>query len=729
MRKYRYDILALLVLTILPVLFFLRLLVPSQSILATPDFGRSDAWHFSFATKYALSEALKAGQLPTWRFDIGDGFPLLAEGQTGTFYLPNLLLFRFFPMPLAYTLSLITSFLLSGYGWFFYLRVVRMKTLPSLFGALVATYASFMILQLPHSTLLSAISLMPILLASTTLLFTRGILPWAPIISFLLTQQLFAGFPQAVLLTGIAVFGAALTEAFTTKRWGRLWIFCICVLIGILGSAAQVLPSYEFLKQSTSPTGFDYQTASYYSMPLVHLITFLFPFALGSPKIGTYPSFWAFDGSIFWENTLFVGWIPLLLTVYVLIRKWKYPLVRFWGVALLGALLLSLGKYSPLYLAYAIWPLTLFRVPSRFLWIDLWALTVLSTVGFASIRSKIFCWILLGIALIQLTLPFATYHLIIPFETLLQKDNPYQPEKLFVVGDSVIHNKTFLTKGWTDPTFFASLYRESYSPISTMIVHQLTHNIYAGRFLNRSSIFDALLAHMLPQDQQEATLSSSLLLDLSSVTLIHSFIPLDAPMLPPPTIATRSGITIYDYQNPTARPAAYITRNATSAATLTQAYQRLTDPSFQQTNRILLENRDYDNMIDGSPVDTASFTPVTTVTKTHTTAEYTTDDDNPGGIFVRWDTYYPGWKATVDGVETNIFPVNLKQQAVRVTKGSHRIRFTYAPQSLTDGIRISVVILLIVGGFAGIPLVQWIVSRTRKTTHRPSLHRRYNRGT
>ena len=93
---------------------------------------------------------------------------------------------------------------------------------------------------------------------------------------------------------------------------GRLTI-AIILALGI--GAIQILPSAEMLSQSTSPGGFSPEEASYYSFPLVHLKTLIDPFILGNPKIGTYPPFTTFDGSIFWENNLYIGWLPFVLAI------------------------------------------------------------------------------------------------------------------------------------------------------------------------------------------------------------------------------------------------------------------------------------------------------------------------------------------------------------------------------------------------------------------------------
>ncbi len=55
------------------------------------------------------------------------------------------------------------------------------------------------------------------------------------------------------------------------------------------------------------------------------------------------------------------------------------------------------------------------------------------------------------------------------------------------------------------------------------------------------------------------------------------------------------------------------------------------------------------------------------------------------------DTHYPGWSATVDGVETHVYRANLAGRAVRLSAGEHEIVFTYAPSSVSLGLLLAAV--------------------------------------
>lgn len=68
----------------------------------------------------------------------------------------------------------------------------------------------------------------------------------------------------------------------------------------------------------------------------------------------------------------------------------------------------------------------------------------------------------------------------------------------------------------------------------------------------------------------------------------------------------------------------------------------------------------------------------------------------PPGVLVLADAWYPGWKATVDGIKADVFPVDGLFRGVAVGEGPHDIVFSYEPYSLTLGVLASVMAALII---------------------------------
>jgi hypothetical protein len=73
------------------------------------------------------------------------------------------------------------------------------------------------------------------------------------------------------------------------------------------------------------------------------------------------------------------------------------------------------------------------------------------------------------------------------------------------------------------------------------------------------------------------------------------------------------------------------------------------------------------------------------------TIQASTNDD---GILILADSYYPGWKAYVDGKEDIIRRANLFFRAVSLPSGSHVVEFRYEPRSFKIGLIVSLVTVL-----------------------------------
>jgi len=70
------------------------------------------------------------------------------------------------------------------------------------------------------------------------------------------------------------------------------------------------------------------------------------------------------------------------------------------------------------------------------------------------------------------------------------------------------------------------------------------------------------------------------------------------------------------------------------------------------------------------------------------------------GFLVLSDTYYPGWKAFVDGREDKIYQADYLFRAVFLKQGKHLVEFRYSPLSFRIGLGISLAAGAILLGIA-----------------------------
>jgi Bacterial membrane protein YfhO len=94
-------------------------------------------------------------------------------------------------------------------------------------------------------------------------------------------------------------------------------------------------------------------------------------------------------------------------------------------------------------------------------------------------------------------------------------------------------------------------------------------------------------------------------------------------------------------------------------------------------------------------------TPARIVERSDTSVTLAVEAAHPGRL-VLLDTFYPGWRAEVNGRRVPIEAADAAFRAVAVPAGTHRVRFLYRPASVLAGGVVSLLALVIVG--AGVAL-------------------------
>ena len=78
---------------------------------------------------------------------------------------------------------------------------------------------------------------------------------------------------------------------------------------------------------------------------------------------------------------------------------------------------------------------------------------------------------------------------------------------------------------------------------------------------------------------------------------------------------------------------------------------------------------------------------------TRTVIHVTTEDP---GVLVLNEAWYPGWRATIDNIPTRLYRVDKLFRGVQVDAGTHEVVFTYKPFSLTLGLAVTGLSMLVV---------------------------------
>lgn len=340
--------------------------------------------HFAFAE-------LRAGRLPAWNPYVGAGAPLLANYQTAVFYPPNWL-WLVLPDLTAMNLIALGHVLWAGLGMWLFARALGLTDFGRGISALAFAFGGYLIARAGSFPTANAGAWMPWLFWLVHRAITRR--QWRDIgwLGLACGLQLLAGHAQTTWYSGLGVGLYALWIAGQQAGWhariAGLARAGAGALLGALIAAVQLVPTGELLLASDRSDGLDFATAANLSYSPLRLITLLSPHFYGTPADGSY-----LTQGIYFEDALYLGFIPFVSALAALagwVRKRRhldaYPAFRsvpLWGLLSLGALLIALGRYGPVFrpLYEHVPTFDAFREPVRWLILPAFGLAVLAGIG------------------------------------------------------------------------------------------------------------------------------------------------------------------------------------------------------------------------------------------------------------------------------------------------------------------------------------------------------------
>ncbi len=708
-----------------------------------PDFGESDVLHLNLPFKNILSESLKNKKWPLWSPLLAGGFPILAEGQIGTFYIPNLVLFRFLPLITAFNLNLALSFLLAGFGTYLFLTRLRLSKTASLWGAVVFSFSGFFAVHLNHFNLIQAASLLPLLYWAYLSLLGKPSLKYSVLGAFILSQQFFTGHFYIVF---ISLIGLVIIQVFLIiLGWRKnfrtiflkysIYVF-LSLVISFLFSAIQFSPTWELWQLSSRQTGLDFNTITAYPYPFKHLATFIKPYLFGNPAIGTYPPYNS-EWGIFWENTAYMGVITIFLVILSFIFI-KDRIVKTAFILLFISLLLILGKNSPLYFIFSLFPFTLFRVPSKYLLLSVFSITLLSSY----IIDKIFTipdfipkkirilfryFLVLLFFLLFITDEFSFSYKYPPISDAVNwttkpeilKYISKSDSKILSIGSTSSWNDVFLKEGWKDITPFIFLRNGLYPNYSSLF--DITNmQINTGGLIPRrlSALADFTKDFAVDEKNKIATPSSFAknIMAASSVDYVVSPYTISSDSLVKAGTLNSDQSSIgpfHVYQLKEKRSRFYIATVSQKVKTIEDIYKSYSENN-KSYQKVLVEK---DDLLVNNRTGSTDKVTVIQSSDTNIDLETVSGENN---LLVTSDTYYPGWKASVDHKPIEINLVNLTQKGIKLPKGAHTVKMEYKPQSFETGKTISFVSYITV--FAVLFLFYGIFPHKDPGNKKPSSH-------
>ncbi len=139
------------------------------------------------------------------------------------------------------------------------------------------------------------------------------------------------------------------------------------------------------------------------------------------------------------------------------------------------------------------------------------------------------------------------------------------------------------------------------------------------------------------------------------------------------------------YENTQVLPRAFFVSDYVVVPDCERAIEMLNSPEFDPARTVILEHA------TDLPNEPATEGPATVTIVDYQAESVRIAVDAPrSGFLVLSDTYYPGWKATVDGRPSTILRANGAMRAIFVDAGEHWVRFAFEPSTFRAGLLISI---------------------------------------
>ena len=174
-----------------------------------------------------------------------------------------------------------------------------------------------------------------------------------------------------------------------------------------------------------------------------------------------------------------------------------------------------------------------------------------------------------------------------------------------------------------------------------------------------------------------------------------------SPETPPDRSSSSQFDLVYDrevkiYENRDAFPRAFVVHRALLAGAQDPAIALMKRPDFDPNTKAVVEgdlSSDQLAALAASPVVDSSSVELTSYSDNR--VNILARMEHPG-LLILSDTYYPGWKAYVDGKEVPVYPTDLALRSVFVPAGEHEVKFVFSPDlfKLGSGITITSLALL-----------------------------------
>jgi len=643
-------------------------------------------YHLPLATFIARS--LGNGELPLWDPYTYCGFPFFANVQTQLFYPPawpffllsNLVGHERLLDLLEWQIAL--HAFLGGVFTYWLLRRLGAARSAATLGATVFQLGAFFASQAQHLGAVCGGAWLPLGWLAIVALAGSFTWRWTAALAISLAMAFLAGFPAVTSVVFVSCFLLALVlTALRRASWKLPGIVAIaCVWAGLL-AAIQLLPTMELVRLSAAASRGLFVGAGG-GVPLQSLVSMVIPNYYSVFDLSRY--------TLRWNPTflyLYCGIAGLLLAAAVVVFR-RGPHWLLYALVTLGSGFWMLGETTPPW--RAVFPHLPVAVKSplysEFAMLSfVLGLAVLAGLGaheFVARRSSAVAAALVVIAATDLILVSSGRVLNTAPVTRDSIVTTQQFEGTAATSEGIRRLVNEVSPPWRVEAVDDSMNWAS----SASVVGAPTANGNEPLALTRILKVRLLFCEGWPWDRYYVPSKlDSPLVDLLNIRYVVSWPPTDPPAVAKaglPRIEELPGHRVY--RNPDALPRFFLIGRVRNVRGIDEALSVMESPGFRPAAEAVAER--------WSSVgrDVRGAMPPVSVIE-YTNHRVVMESEAPAPAFlVSSDTFYPGWRAFIDGREEPLVLTNAAFRGLPVPAGRHRIEMRFEPAILGYGAAASV---------------------------------------
>ncbi|GAB4515009.1 MAG: hypothetical protein Kow0047_26960 [Anaerolineae bacterium] len=334
MRRLRGDLIAALVLLVIPLAWFAPVLTGQRTLLPVDNLFAWEPWR-SFAAqvgvdlphnellsdlilenypwKRFIRQSLAAREIPLWNPYLFSGVPFLAAGQHSGLY-PLSVLFWILPIDVAYGWFTALQIALAGLSMYAFVRAWKLSPGAALIAGVAYMLSGFFMVSVVFTMMIAAAAWLPALLACIETVIRKqedkGPIAYSPVPyivcgGVVLGLQVLAGHIE---ITVYVLLVSALYAAWRLAGlWRRLrtwrppvrlgvWLLAM-VVAGLALAGIQLLPLYELaqrnFRQGAAGYHVTYEDVIGWAWPVRQVLTFFIPDIFGNPSHHGYWDLWS----------------------------------------------------------------------------------------------------------------------------------------------------------------------------------------------------------------------------------------------------------------------------------------------------------------------------------------------------------------------------------------------------------------------------------------------------